>query len=163
MDARYGITWPFMDMTVDSFTQYEPHIVLSTTYTPGSWEICQWIQSATKGQEENTLRFIDVLSTLFCNHGCKKSLPGSPVHDFPGKNTGVVYHFFFQRVFSTQIWTHVSCLAGRFFTTEPSGKHFHVMVSSNKYITEKCIYMIISLKNAIIWINWTKKKDWFNL
>ena len=43
-------------------------------------------------------------------------------------------------------WTHVSCLAGGFFTTEPSRKHFQVMISSNKYITEKCIYTIISLK-----------------
>ena len=150
-----------MDMTVDSFTQYEPHIVLSTTYTPGSWEICQWIQSATKGQEENTLRIIGVLSTLFATMDC--CLPGSSVHDFPGRNTEVFYHFFFQRIFSIQIWTHISCLAGGFFTTEPSGKHFQVMVSSNKYITEKCIYMIISLKNAIIWINWAKQMDWFNL
>ena len=39
---------------------------------------------------------------------------------FSGKNTGVGCHFLLQGIFPTQI--HFSCIAGRFFTAEPSGK-----------------------------------------
>ena len=46
--------------------------------------------------------------------------------DFPGKNAGVGYHFLLQGIFSTQgskpHLLQVSCIAGRFFTTEPLGK-----------------------------------------
>ena len=41
--------------------------------------------------------------------------------DFSGKNTGVGCHFLLQGIFLTQ-GLNVSCLAGGFFTTEPSGK-----------------------------------------
>ena len=42
--------------------------------------------------------------------------------DSPGKNTGVGCHFLLQGIFLTQASNHVSCLAGRCFTTEPPGK-----------------------------------------
>ena len=52
------------------------------------------------------------------------SLSGSSVHeDFPGKNTGVGCHFQLQGIFLTQgsnpHLLQISCIAGRFFTTEP--------------------------------------------
>ena len=36
--------------------------------------------------------------------------------DLPGKDTGVVCPFLFQRIFLTQGWNQVSCTAGRLFT-----------------------------------------------
>ena len=36
--------------------------------------------------------------------------------DFPGKNTGAGCHFLLQGIFLTQDQTHISCLAGEFFT-----------------------------------------------
>ena len=42
--------------------------------------------------------------------------------DFPCKNTVVGCHFLLWRIFPTQRLNHVSCLWGRFFTTEPPGK-----------------------------------------
>ena len=39
----------------------------------------------------------------------------------PGKNSGVGCHL--QEILQPRDWTHVSCIAGRFFTTEPSEKH----------------------------------------
>ena len=42
--------------------------------------------------------------------------------DSPGKNIGMGGHFLLQGVFLTQGWTHVACIAGRFFTSEPPGK-----------------------------------------
>ena len=51
------------------------------------------------------------------------SLPGSFVHGlFPGKNTGMGYHFLLQGIFLTQGLNSKSpALAGRFFTTELQG------------------------------------------
>ena len=58
------------------------------------------------------------------------SQPGSSVHGiFPGKNTGVGYHFLLQRIFPTQGWN--PCLLhgqADSFTIEPAGK------SLSKYI-----------------------------
>ena len=42
--------------------------------------------------------------------------------DSPGKNIGMGGHFLLQGIFLTQGWTHASCIAGRFFTSEPLGK-----------------------------------------
>ena len=51
---------------------------------------------------------------------------GSSVHGiFPGKNTGVGCCFLLLGIFLTQrsnLWTHVSWTAGRFFTAEPPEK-----------------------------------------
>ena len=44
--------------------------------------------------------------------------------DFPGKNTGVGCHFLLQEIFLTQGQTHISCTAGKFFTSEPLGLTF---------------------------------------
>ena len=44
-----------------------------------------------------------------------------PSH-FSGKSTGVGCHFLLQGIFPTKGWTHVFCLAGGFFTTEPPEK-----------------------------------------
>ena len=49
--------------------------------------------------------------------------PGSSVHGIPpSKNAGVGYHFLLQGSSQPRDQTHVSCLADRFFTTEPPGK-----------------------------------------
>ena len=51
------------------------------------------------------------------------SLPGFLCWwDFPGKNTGVVCHFFLQEILPPRDWIYVFALAGRFLTTEPPGK-----------------------------------------
>ena len=51
------------------------------------------------------------------------SWPGSSVHGIlQAKNTGVDCHFLLQGIFLTQGWSCISCLASRFFTTEPPGK-----------------------------------------
>ena len=42
--------------------------------------------------------------------------------DFPARNTEVGCHFLLQGIFQPKDQTHVSCLAGGFFTTEPPGK-----------------------------------------
>ena len=59
------------------------------------------------------------------------SLPGFSVHGiFSDKNTGVVCYFLFQEIFPTQGSTlHLPvspALAGRFFTTDPSGKPHYI-------------------------------------
>ena len=51
--------------------------------------------------------------------------------DFPGKNTGIGCHFLLQGFFLTQgsnQCLHVSCIEGRFFTTEPPGKLIFVFL-----------------------------------
>ena len=48
--------------------------------------------------------------------------------DYPGKNIGVGSHSLLQGIFPTQGSNprpHSSCIAGRFFTTEPPGKLLH--------------------------------------
>ena len=50
------------------------------------------------------------------------SPPGSSVRDFPGKNTGVGYHFLLQGINLTQISNQCLLFAAGFFTTEPPGK-----------------------------------------
>ena len=42
--------------------------------------------------------------------------------DSPGENTGVGWHLLLQGIFPIWGWNSVSCIAGRFLTTEPSGK-----------------------------------------
>ena len=48
------------------------------------------------------------------------SPPGSSVQGnlSPGKNTRLGCHFLLCGIFLTRDWSHVSCLSGRFFTTE---------------------------------------------
>ena len=41
---------------------------------------------------------------------------------FPGKNTGVGFHFLLQGIFWPRAWTQVSTLQADFFPSEPSGK-----------------------------------------
>ena len=48
---------------------------------------------------------------------------------FPGKNTAVGCHFLLQGSSQPRDWTCISCVVGRFFTTEPSGKPFPRIVS----------------------------------
>ena len=74
---------------------------------------------------EKTLTCVhSVVSDSFRPHGWQPARLFCP-WGFPGKNTGVSCHFFLQRTFSTRCQTHiscVSCIAGRFFTTEPPRK-----------------------------------------
>ena len=62
------------------------------------------------------------LNLILCNPmDC--ILLDSSVHGISqGKNTEVGCHFLLQGIFPTQGLNHVSCLASRFFTTEPLGK-----------------------------------------
>ena len=67
------------------------------------------------------------------------SPPGPPVHDFPGKNTGVGCHFPLQGIFLTQGSNLVSPeLVGRFFTAEPSGLSIYepYMIENSKFVFE---------------------------
>ena len=63
------------------------------------------------------------------------SPPGSSVHgDSPGKNTGEGCHALFQGSSWPRDLTQVSCIAGRFFTTEPRGKPLRQHYWMNKGI-----------------------------
>ena len=62
---------------------------------------------------------------------------GSPVHGiFPARILEWVATLFSRRSSQTRVWTHisfVSCISGRFFTTEPQGRpedHFSTMLKS---------------------------------
>ena len=58
--------------------------------------------------------------TLLQPHGLQPARLLCP-WDFPGKNTGVGCYLLLQGIFLTQEWNlYISCIAGRFFTTEPS-------------------------------------------
>ena len=46
------------------FNLHETNVALSTTYAQGSLEILQWIKCTNQGEEENTLRIINMLSTF---------------------------------------------------------------------------------------------------
>ena len=48
--------------------------------------------------------------------------------DFPGKNTGVGYHALLQGNCQHTDWNHISCMSGRFFTTEPPGKLLPLLI-----------------------------------
>ena len=69
------------------------------------------------------------------------SSPDFSVHgNSPGKNTGVGCHALLQGIFPTQgsnLYPHVSCgscIAGRFFTTEPPGKPIRMYVHTHTHI-----------------------------
>ena len=57
--------------------------------------------------------------------------------DSPGKNTGVDCHVLLQGIFLTQggsLVSYVSCMASKFFTSEPPGKpatHSHVCINTS--------------------------------
>ena len=83
-----------------------------------------WIQLPV-----GTISFLSSLNNLFLKnesvsqsvvpdslqvHGLLPTRLLCPWH-FPGKDTGVVYHFLLQGIFPTKDWTQVSCTAGRFF------------------------------------------------
>ena len=62
------------------------------------------------------------------------SPPGSSVHrSFSGKRAGVASHFLLQKILQTQRsnpCSCVSCIAGRFFTAEPSGSLANLFILS---------------------------------
>ena len=63
---------------------------------------------------------------------------------FPAKNTGMGCHFLLQRIFPTQgSNSHLLSLAGRFFTTEPTGKsmiQLNQISASGKQAFENSLY-----------------------
>ena len=67
--------------------------------------------------------------------------------DIPGKNTGVGFHFLLQRLFLTQgsnpHLLQVSCMAGRFFTTEPPGIPIYKALCGGKHIISMYIWLKI--------------------
>ena len=60
--------------------------------------------------------------------------------DFPGKNTGEGCHLLLQGIFPAQGLTCTSCIAGRFFTTEPPGKPLYGQKISLYYQKLEIIY-----------------------
>ena len=79
--------------------------------------------------------------------------------DFPGKNTGVGYHFLLWRSSWSRDQTHVSyvsCTAGRFFTAEPPGKPLFQRGQPSRqsiYHTHAACSYLCS-RRAIIWEEW---------
>ena len=74
---------------------------------------------------------------------------------FPGRNTGVGCHFLLQGIFLTQgsnlSLLKVSCITGRFFSTEPPGKTIYIKVYKDIYLnhfvvqlklTQHCIFLL---------------------
>ena len=84
-------------------------------------------------------------------HGLKHTSLLCP-YDSPGKNTGVGSHSLLQGIFPTGDQTHISCTAGRFFTTEPGGCKclnimlIHNLVSGRECFTQKSITFAVSLQ-----------------
>ena len=68
--------------------------------------------------------------------------------DSPGENTGEGCHFRLQGIFSRISLTHVSCTAGRFFTTEPVGKPDDLLACPNKDLLMRTkITVLITVAN----------------
>ena len=67
--------------------------------------------------------------------------------DFPGRNTGTGRHLILQGIFPTQGSTHVPCIAGRFFTSEPPGKP--ISIKYYIHIPSCCssVLMILRIQN----------------
>ena len=81
--------------------------------------------------------FADSSLTLLWPHGLQPARLLCP-WDFPGKNTGVGGHFLLQGIFWLRDGTHVSCIAGSFFTTVPPGKTFRMLFVI--FATWPCLY-----------------------
>ena len=70
------------------------------------------------------------------------SLPGSSVHgDSSGRNSGVGCHALLQRIFPTQGWTQISCLAADSVTVWPNSS-----VSSVQLLS--CVRLFVTLWTA---------------
>ena len=85
------------------------------------WGVCprKALFTAKVGRPAAQLWCLVARSCLTLCNPMDCSPPGSSVHGiFPGRNTGVGCHFLLQGIFPA----HISCIAGRFFTTEPPGK-----------------------------------------
>ena len=84
------------------------------------------------------------------------SLPGSSVHGISGKNTGVDHHFLLQEIFPTQgLNLQVSCLAGRFFITEPPGKPSKSIGSSNPgWVLQQVLWNALQVQNWYLHYLW---------
>ena len=52
--------------------------------------------------------------------------------DFPGKNTGMGSHSFSRELSQPRDRTHISCIAGGFFSAEPPGTPFSKLLFFNK-------------------------------
>ena len=65
--------------------------------------------------------------------------------DSPGKNTGLGCHFLLQGIFPTQGLNQVSCIAGRFFTSEPPWKPLSLLSIYN--LSHRLFLKILSFLN----------------
>ena len=87
------------------------------------------------------------------------SPPGSSVHEnFQARSLEWVAIFSSRGSSSPREGTHISCLAGGFFTTEPSGKSL-----STLRIFFKIIYLFIFIYLAAPGLSWGTKDFWFSL
>jgi len=85
------------------------------------------------------------------------SPPGSSVHGIlPGKNTGVSCHALLQGSSQLRDQTCISCIAGQFFTAEPTGKPVKAYVKQKFSRDSSKNFTNINSFNFITWIiNWT--------
>ena len=78
----------------------------------------KYVVGGTEFQIQGCLSSHSVMSDSLWPHGLKPTRLPCP-WDFPGKNTGVGYHFLLQGSHPPRGWTCISCIANGFFTTEP--------------------------------------------
>ena len=85
--------------------------------------------------------------------------------DFPGKNTGVGYHFLLQGIFPSQVLNlcllhrlerHAGKLVSRFFTTEPPKKPLDLLLATYQYLPYG-IYHGLSLLTCLLSCNLVQK------
>ena len=74
--------------------------------------------------------------------------------DYPSKNTGVGRHFFLQGIFPTRNWICISCISGGFFTTEPPGNPYLLMMFVNYCfaIDFSLVVLILFSENCLGWV-----------
>ena len=96
---------------------------------------------------QSSLRWFLILSPFCCKYSVTQSCLTLWPHgllptrllcppDFLGQNTRVGCHFLLQEMFLTQGPTHVSCTAGKFFTSEPLGLTFCCSLSNSATFSE---------------------------
>ena len=82
--------------------------------------ICRTVSFTVPGRK--CARAYSVAKSVWLCDPMDCSPPGSSPWNSPGKNTGMGSNFLLQGIFLTQGSNCVSCITGRFFTTEPFGK-----------------------------------------
>ena len=116
--------WTTKQQTISEPSHQAAHAVMETQ---GEKHLCP-----VKGKIIVTILRVLNLSVVSNSLRCYGPWPARLLRpwDFSGKNAGDGCHFFLQGIFLIQNQTFTSCIAGRFFATEPPEKPSHYTFSS---------------------------------